>query len=134
MALIKCAECGKEISDKANACPNCACPVEKKEVKITIERIKSFMGSKVVPVVYIDDKLIGNLKNGETIETKASIGEHKIILDITSKDVNSNLIFGSPVMDTTRKEIENFIIDEETNEVYMKVENKKGFHISITKK
>ena len=26
MALIKCAECGKEFSDKAPACPNCGCP------------------------------------------------------------------------------------------------------------
>lgn len=26
MALIKCVECGKEFSDKASACPNCACP------------------------------------------------------------------------------------------------------------
>lgn len=28
MALIKCAECGKEISDKANACLNCGCPIK----------------------------------------------------------------------------------------------------------
>lgn len=28
MALIKCAECGKEFSDRANACPNCGCPIE----------------------------------------------------------------------------------------------------------
>ena len=27
MALIKCPECGKEISDKAEACPNCGCPI-----------------------------------------------------------------------------------------------------------
>ena len=27
MALIKCSECGKEISDKAVACINCGCPV-----------------------------------------------------------------------------------------------------------
>ena len=27
MALIKCSECGKEISDKADKCPNCGCPV-----------------------------------------------------------------------------------------------------------
>lgn len=27
MALIKCHECGKEISDKAGICPNCGCPV-----------------------------------------------------------------------------------------------------------
>ena len=26
MALIKCPECGKEISDKAEYCPNCGCP------------------------------------------------------------------------------------------------------------
>ena len=34
MALIKCDECGKEFSDKANACPNCACPVERKKENI----------------------------------------------------------------------------------------------------
>lgn len=27
MALIKCPECGKEISDRAEACPNCAYPI-----------------------------------------------------------------------------------------------------------
>lgn len=29
MALIKCSECGKEISDKAASCPHCGCPVSK---------------------------------------------------------------------------------------------------------
>lgn len=28
MAMIKCAECGKEFSDRATACPNCGCPIE----------------------------------------------------------------------------------------------------------
>ena len=28
MALIKCTECGKEFSDRANACPNCGCPTD----------------------------------------------------------------------------------------------------------
>lgn len=28
MALIKCVDCGKDISDKAKSCPNCGCPVE----------------------------------------------------------------------------------------------------------
>lgn len=27
MALIKCLDCGKEVSDKAGSCPNCGCPV-----------------------------------------------------------------------------------------------------------
>lgn len=31
MALIKCPECGKEISDKAVSCPNCGCPIESME-------------------------------------------------------------------------------------------------------
>ncbi len=34
MALIKCPECGKEISDKANKCPNCGCPTKNKKKKI----------------------------------------------------------------------------------------------------
>lgn len=29
MALIKCKECGHEVSDKASACPNCGCPMER---------------------------------------------------------------------------------------------------------
>lgn len=36
MALIKCPECGKEISDKASNCPNCGCPIEKVEVDTPI--------------------------------------------------------------------------------------------------
>lgn len=29
MALIKCSECGKDISDKASVCPNCGCHYRK---------------------------------------------------------------------------------------------------------
>ncbi len=29
MAMIYCNECGKEISDKADKCPHCGCPVLK---------------------------------------------------------------------------------------------------------
>ena len=31
MALIPCHECGKEISDQAEACPHCGAPVKKPE-------------------------------------------------------------------------------------------------------
>lgn len=34
MSLIKCNECGKEISDQAYACPNCGCPITKPTVPI----------------------------------------------------------------------------------------------------
>lgn len=36
MALIKCPECGKEISDKAKKCPNCACSLKKNKKVIII--------------------------------------------------------------------------------------------------
>ena len=40
MALIKCKECGKEISDKAKSCINCGCPltnlIEEGKVRIKI--------------------------------------------------------------------------------------------------
>ncbi len=34
MSLIKCAECGKEISDKADKCPNCGCPLNEKDLGV----------------------------------------------------------------------------------------------------
>lgn len=40
MALITCIECGKEFSDKASACPNCACPTE-----VVLKEIKEIGGN-----------------------------------------------------------------------------------------
>ena len=34
MALIKCPECGKEVSDKASSCPNCGHPIEDQTVEV----------------------------------------------------------------------------------------------------
>lgn len=33
MALIKCTECGHEISDKAKSCIYCGCPIEEQNIK-----------------------------------------------------------------------------------------------------
>lgn len=49
MALIKCPECGKEISDKATLCPNCGYPISqisedmsgKQEMHLVEENVKS---------------------------------------------------------------------------------------------
>lgn len=43
MALIKCPECGKEVSDKASSCPNCGCPLEKNK---TVDAINDSKGKK----------------------------------------------------------------------------------------
>lgn len=55
MALIKCSECGKEISDKATACVHCGCPVtkpnsEQKQIdfnEIFGDKFGSFDGAKI---------------------------------------------------------------------------------------
>ena len=41
MALIKCPECGKDISDKAEACPNCAYPIAKLNKNNTVAQKES---------------------------------------------------------------------------------------------
>ncbi len=37
MALIKCKECGKEISDQAISCPHCGCPLKTEKIKYKTE-------------------------------------------------------------------------------------------------
>lgn len=38
MAIIKCPECGKDVSDKATVCPNCGCPQEELKKSVKIEK------------------------------------------------------------------------------------------------
>ena len=56
MALIKCPECGKEISDKANACIHCGYPLNERKEDFGITdshlRIKSYLD---------EDTLIDNI-------------------------------------------------------------------------
>lgn len=39
MSLIKCPECGKEISDKASSCPSCGYPINNIEVETEQDRV-----------------------------------------------------------------------------------------------
>ena len=56
MALIKCTECGRDVSDKASACPNCGCPIQKDE---------SVFVSASGKVYRINDSNGGNVKDEE---------------------------------------------------------------------
>lgn len=47
MALIKCSECGKEISDKARKCPNCGIDFIKEKNKETNKKIKEEIKNKI---------------------------------------------------------------------------------------
>ena len=136
MALIKCPECGKEFSDKANACPNCACPVEREKRKVVIEREKGFMGKANVPVTYIDDMLIGNLKVGTKLEAEVPIGEHNLIMEYQVGNGQASPYlgsYGSIASIPQKKIIEKFTIDENTKIVNIKVPALLAREIVITK-
>lgn len=138
MALIKCAECGKEISDKANACPNCGSPVEKEKRKVIIERESGFLGSGNAPVVYIDDMLVGNLKTGSKLEADVPIGEHNFIMEYQVGNAQRTGILaygnlGGVNSIPQKKIIEKFSIDENTNIVKIAVPKLLAREIVITK-
>ena len=53
MALIKCRECGKNISDEASSCPHCGAPIKLDEVyNEKEEKIVTVKVSKFVIIMY----------------------------------------------------------------------------------
>lgn len=78
MALIKCSECGKEISDKATSCIHCGCPIEKP--KRTVKIIKT--GALLLRCsILIDNQPIGAIGTGtgrDNIKLELPIGTHNI--------------------------------------------------------
>ena len=54
MALIKCPECGKEVSDKAPACIHCGCPLER---KVMID-----FNGKTYDITFVEDPNINALR------------------------------------------------------------------------
>jgi hypothetical protein len=43
MALIKCAECGNEVSDRAQKCPKCGHPVKRREKRAWLAGLLNFL-------------------------------------------------------------------------------------------
>ena len=80
MALIKCPECNKEISDKAPACPNCGTPIANKKVKVHFHRKRSAFGALVTGVVLIDGVTVGSASNGSEFDAMLSTGTHNVIV------------------------------------------------------
>ena len=74
MAMIKCPECGNQVSDKAKSCIHCGCPLEEiatfGTVKIKVSVLKSpsgFNGNQKVSIL-ANDKLLWQGKSGEIAE------------------------------------------------------------------
>ena len=74
MAMIKCPECGKEISDKAKSCINCGCPLSEvvtsgivriKMPNNIVEGVVGLFSSRKASVIGPDDKTLWDGKHGE---------------------------------------------------------------------
>ena len=52
MALIKCNECGKEVSSKAGKCPNCGAPVEDPNLKWYQKNSKGTIGFMFIAIAF----------------------------------------------------------------------------------
>lgn len=49
MALLKCPECGKEVSDAASSCPHCGRPIrDQKSSKMTIRVLSLLFGALLI--------------------------------------------------------------------------------------
>ena len=71
MALIKCEECGKEVSEKAASCPNCGNPINKTtESKVLVYGYtESYLINPKVKI-FIDDDEVGSVAKGQLFEIK----------------------------------------------------------------
>lgn len=71
MALIQCPECGKQVSDKADKCPECGCPIAGAQhsdlVRIKLGQLGGSMGSQTVTIL-INGNEVWKGKSGETAE------------------------------------------------------------------
>ena len=112
MALIKCPECGKEISDKAAACPNCGAPVESKKIKVHIFRARKLLSYTAISGrVYIDGNPVGSADNGVDYTVEVSPGNHQL-----SVECQAGMMLGS-----RRTESVNFTAVDKQIEVELKV-------------
>ena len=86
MALIKCPECGKEISDKASSCPNCGTPLnDQKFCKFCGEKIDKDCvicpkcGKQVEDIKRSDDRIVINNNNTNTNANTVTSGYDSMI-------------------------------------------------------
>lgn len=82
MSLIRCTECGKEFSDKAERCPNCSCPTK----DIINDTYKNSNTLCIDNLVYDVSDIVKLLANGERENAFAIAAEmipHKVSGEIT---------------------------------------------------
>lgn len=87
MSMIKCPECGKEISDKAKSCPNCGAPASNPclECTVNIRRKRKTAYSARKIRVLVDEKEAIHLENGRIAKISLPQGRHELSFAIGNK-------------------------------------------------
>ena len=92
MAIIKCPECGREISDKAKVCINCGCPIEanSKNGKVWIKipntnkiavGFTMFLSSRRAVITDLCGRELWSGHHGENASFEVT-GETKVFIDL----------------------------------------------------
>ena len=68
MAIIKCSECGRDVSDKAISCPMCGNPIRASESKLIVYGVQIHALIGKTSKLYLDGVYAGKVKKFETIE------------------------------------------------------------------
>lgn len=75
MAIIKCPECGKDVSNKAKTCPNCGFAVSHATndlIRIKVDRDPSFGWTTVCIYTKSGNKLLATVKAGGVAEFRST--------------------------------------------------------------
>ena len=105
MALIKCPECGKDVSDKANTCPHCGTKIKVKKfnkmIFISIISICLLIGLAIIVNIAYNNFKKQNMSDEELI-SQNSVNKNisKEINDETINDINQLLLFSNELIKT----------------------------------
>lgn len=93
MSLIKCPECGKEVSDRANACPNCGYPIAELRPRLVEMREddREELWKKIKSVLGIESSFIAKLDDIKEVIEKSGINKEDIIGYYDDKKVRGEL-------------------------------------------
>ena len=107
MALIKCCECGKEISDKAKHCPNCGVTIKKGNKTLLFLAIGATI---VIIIIVIIIFILNNTNNSDTNNTNNSDANNTNTSDTNNtNNSDTNNTNNSDANNTNTSEYVNFI-------------------------
>jgi hypothetical protein len=78
MALVKCRECGNEVSDSAVTCPRCGVDGPAGAGRLKVTRRRQMNGSAFSIFVAIDGNTRGKLRSGGELNIDVAPGRHQV--------------------------------------------------------